>query len=146
MLSTAGLRSEGFAGPLEFLESDCVNKPGCLVLDVRLRDHNQIVADIVAKQSPLIKSKSLLTEECDTRRFFENGGVVVTETDLGERIPQLDHQPPGHIVGPAIQKSKEDVAAWFARTYGSDPHWSENEDGMTETRQRQIARSRCTAS
>jgi L-lactate dehydrogenase complex protein LldG len=39
----------------------------------------------------LIKSKSMLTEECDTRRFLENRGIVVTETDLGERIQQLDH-------------------------------------------------------
>src|SRR5271156_2926572 len=47
-------------------------------------------------------------------------GIVVTETDLGERIQQLDGEPPAHIVGPAIQKTKEDVAALFAREYGSD--------------------------
>src|SRR5271170_7721852 len=37
-------------------------------------DHNQIVADIMAKHraTTLIKSKSMLTEECDTRRFLEN--------------------------------------------------------------------------
>jgi L-lactate dehydrogenase complex protein LldF len=87
-------------------------------------DHNQIVADIMAKYgaTTLIKSKSMLTEECDTRRFLENRGILVTETDLGERIQQLDHQPPAHIVGPAIQKTKEDVAALFAREYGSDPN------------------------
>jgi L-lactate dehydrogenase complex protein LldF len=87
-------------------------------------DHNQIVADIMAAHgaTELVKSKSMLTEECDTRRFLENRGIVVTETDLGERIQQLDHQPPAHITGPAIQKTKEDVAALFARTYGSDPN------------------------
>jgi L-lactate dehydrogenase complex protein LldF len=87
-------------------------------------DHNQIVADIMAKHGArtLIKSKSMLTEECDTRRFLQTRGIVVTETDLGERIQQLDDQPPAHIIGPAIQKSKEDVAALFARTYGSDPN------------------------
>jgi L-lactate dehydrogenase complex protein LldF len=67
----------------------------------------------------------MLTEECDTRRFLENRGILVTETDLGERIQQLDHQPPAHITGPAIQKTKEDVAALFARNYGSDPNNSD---------------------
>jgi L-lactate dehydrogenase complex protein LldF len=48
----------------------------------------------------LIKSKSMLTEECDTRRFLEERGIRFSETDLGERIQQLDDQPPSHIVGP----------------------------------------------
>jgi L-lactate dehydrogenase complex protein LldF len=87
-------------------------------------DHNQIVLDIMAKHgaTTLIKSKSMLTEECETRQFLETRGILVTETDLGERIQQLDHQPPAHITGPAIQKTKEDVAAVFARNYGSDPN------------------------
>ena len=55
------------------------------------------------------------------RPFLENRGIKVTETDLGERIQQLDHQPPAHIVGPALQKTNEDVAELFARCYGSDP-------------------------
>jgi L-lactate dehydrogenase complex protein LldF len=87
-------------------------------------DHNQIVFDIMAKHgaTTLIKAKSMLTEECETRQFLETRGILVTETDLGERIQQLDHQPPAHITGPAIQKTKEDVAAVFARNYGSDPN------------------------
>ena len=87
-------------------------------------DHNQIVLDIMAKHgaTTLIKAKSMLTEECETRQFLETRGILVTETDLGERIQQLDHQPPAHITGPAIQKTKEDVAAVFARNYGSDPN------------------------
>jgi FixJ family two-component response regulator len=37
LLKTEGLRSEGFATPQEFLNSNQLNTPGCLVLDVRLR-------------------------------------------------------------------------------------------------------------
>jgi len=37
ILSTEGLRSEGFATPQEFLSSGRLDNPGCLVLDVRLR-------------------------------------------------------------------------------------------------------------
>ena len=37
LLKTEGLRSVGFATPQEFLTSDRLHDPGCLVLDVRLR-------------------------------------------------------------------------------------------------------------
>jgi len=59
-------------------------------------EHNQIVYDILKSKNAdtLIKSKSMLTEECDTRAFLKSRGIKVTETDLGERIQQLDDEPP----------------------------------------------------
>jgi L-lactate dehydrogenase complex protein LldF len=59
-------------------------------------EHSQIVYQILRdrKVDALIKSKSMLTEECDTRRFLQEGGIVVSETDLGERIQQLDDDRP----------------------------------------------------
>jgi L-lactate dehydrogenase complex protein LldF len=86
-------------------------------------EHNQIVYDILHSHGArtLVKSKSMLTEECEMRPFLERRGVRVTETDLGERIQQLDDQPPSHIVGPAFQKTTQDVADLFHRVYGSDP-------------------------
>jgi L-lactate dehydrogenase complex protein LldF len=85
-------------------------------------EHNQIVYQLLSdrKVDELIKSKSMLTEECDTRRFLEGRGVRVSETDLGERIQQLDDQPPSHIVGPAWHKTTQDIANVFAKAYGSD--------------------------
>ena len=85
-------------------------------------EHNQIVYEILSarKADSLIKSKSMLTEECETRPFLEARGIRVTETDLGERIQQLDNQPPSHIVGPSWHKTTQDVANLFARVYGSD--------------------------
>jgi L-lactate dehydrogenase complex protein LldF len=90
-------------------------------------EHNQIVYDLLAEQKAdlLVKSKSMLTEECELRPFLERRGIRITETDLGERIQQLDDQPPGHIVGPAIHKTTHDVAVLFSEKYGSDP---KNED------------------
>jgi L-lactate dehydrogenase complex protein LldF len=87
-------------------------------------EHNQIVYDILVEQKAdlLVKSKSMLTEECELRPFLERRGIRVTETDLGERIQQLDDQPPGHIVGPAIHKTTHDVAVLFSEKYGSDPN------------------------
>ena len=91
------------------------------------RQHNEIVHDLLKARGAdsLIKSKSMLTEECDTRAYLESRGIRVTETDLGERIQQLDNQPPSHIVGPAFQKTTEDVAELFGRVYGSDRNRAE---------------------
>jgi L-lactate dehydrogenase complex protein LldF len=85
-------------------------------------EHNQIVYDILSSHGAeqLVKSKSMLTEECDTRAFLHKRGIEVIETDLGERIQQLDDEPPSHIVGPAFQKTPQDVADLFHRVYGSD--------------------------
>jgi L-lactate dehydrogenase complex protein LldF len=87
-------------------------------------EHNEIVYDLLNSKNvdTLIKAKSMLTEECDTRAFLSTRGITVVETDLGERIQQLDDEPPSHIVVPASQKTPEDVAALFARVYGSDPN------------------------
>lgn len=90
-------------------------------------EHNQIVYELLAERqiSALVKAKSMLTEECELRPFLETRNIRVTETDLGERIQQLDDQPPSHIIGPSIHKTQKDVANLFARKYGSDPN---NED------------------
>ena len=41
-------------------------------------------------------------------------GLKVVETDLGEYILQInDYEPPSHIIGPALHKSKEEVADLF---------------------------------
>jgi L-lactate dehydrogenase complex protein LldF len=84
-------------------------------------EHNQIVYDILSTRGAktLVKSKSMLTEECDMRPFLERRGIEVIETDLGERIQQLDDEPPSHIVVPAVHKLRADVAEVFARTLGA---------------------------
>jgi len=52
----------------------------------------------------LIKSKSMLTEECGFRHYMASVGIEVIETDLGERIQQLDNEDPSHVVVPAVHK------------------------------------------
>lgn len=64
----------------------------------------------------------MLQEECGMVPFLESKGIEVTESDLGERIQQLSHEPPAHIVMPAIEKTTEDVAQLFAKTIGTDPN------------------------
>ena len=74
-----------------------------------------------AARRTLVKSKSMLTDECDMRPFLENRGIEVIETDLGERIQQLDDEPPSHIVVPAVHKLRGDVARGLRRTHRHRP-------------------------
>src|SRR3984957_17051241 len=63
----------------------------------------------------------MLQEECAMTPHLENRGIKVVESDLGERIQQLDGQPPSHITMPAVHKTRQDVARIFARAIGTDP-------------------------
>jgi len=85
-------------------------------------EHNEIVykllKEIEAKR--IVKSKSMLTEECGLNEFLEKKGIEVIDTDLGERIVQLRKEKPSHIVLPAIHTTKEDVAKILNET-NTDP-------------------------
>ncbi len=72
------------------------------------------------KAKKIVKSKSMLTEECELNPFLEKNGYEVIDTDLGERIVQLRGEKPSHIVLPAIHLTKEEVAQTFDET-SSDP-------------------------
>lgn len=78
-------------------------------------EHNQIVLDILKKHEAdkLVKSKSMLTEECHMNPFLIKNGIDVVESDLGERILQLMDEPPSHIVLPAIHVKREEVGQLF---------------------------------
>ena len=74
----------------------------------------------------VVKSKSMLTEECGLNPFLEAQGIEVTDTDLGERIVQLRREPPSHIIVPAIHLKREEVGQLFHEELGipegvSDP-------------------------
>ena len=68
-----------------------------------------------------IKSKSMLAEECGLNEFLEKKGIEVVESDLGERILQLMHKRPSHIVLPAIHVKKEEIGELFVREMGTEP-------------------------
>ena len=69
----------------------------------------------------VVKSKSMLTEECGLNPFLEAQGIQVTDTDLGERIVQLRREPPSHIIVPAIHLKKEQVGELFHAELGVPP-------------------------
>ena len=85
-------------------------------------DVNRHVLDIAARHGvrKIIKSKSMVSEESALNRAIEAAGLQVIETDLGEYILQInDYEPPSHIIGPALHKSKEEVSDLFARVHGT---------------------------
>lgn len=85
-------------------------------------EHNQIVHSILAKHKieKMVKSKSMLTEECHLNDYLAKKGIEVIDSDLGERIVQLRQEPPSHIVLPAIHLKKEDVGETFHIHLGTE--------------------------
>jgi len=93
-------------------------------------EHNAIVLEILRQHDTrrIVKSKSMLTEECGLNHFLEDHGIDVVDTDLGERIVQLRQETPSHIVLPAIHIKKEEVGETFHQHLGtqagaSDPQY-----------------------
>ena len=86
------------------------------------QEHNEIVYEIMQKHQAhnLVKSKSMLTEECGMNSYLNNRGIDVVESDLGERILQLMHLPPSHIVLPAIHIKREQISEMMEREMGTE--------------------------
>ena len=84
---------------------------------------NEIVWQLVREHggTNIIKSKSMLSEECGLTPYLHERGIDAVESDLGERIMQLLHRPPSHIVLPAIAVRREEVGALFEREMGTEP-------------------------
>ena len=76
---------------------------------------NRIVCELAAKYAvrKAVKSKSMVSEECALNDALEAAGVEVVETDLGEYILQLAHEPPSHIIAPVIHKGRDEIADLF---------------------------------
>ena len=63
------------------------------------------------------KGKSMIGEEIAINEHLEAHGITPVETDLGEYIVQIRHEPPSHIIAPAIHLLKEEVAESFRQTH-----------------------------
>ena len=82
---------------------------------------NALVLEIARRHDvrKIIKSKSMVSEESSLDHAIEAAGLTVVETDLGEYILQINnYEPPSHIIGPALHKSRDEVAELFARRHG----------------------------
>ncbi len=78
-------------------------------------DARQAVLDICrsAGARTVTKGKSMIAEEIALNDYLEANGITPVETDLGEYIIQLRHEPPSHIIAPAVHLTKDLVEADF---------------------------------
>jgi L-lactate dehydrogenase complex protein LldF len=85
-------------------------------------EHNRIVLEILQQHRVrrVVKSKSMLTEECHLNPYLEREGIEVVDTDLGEWIVQLRREPPSHIVLPAIHTKREEIGELFHEQIGTE--------------------------
>lgn len=86
-------------------------------------EHNAIVEQILQQHHAkvMIKSKSMLTEECGMNPYLMEKGYDIIESDLGERILQWMHTHPSHIVMPAIHIKRQAVGRMMERVLGTEP-------------------------
>ena len=83
-------------------------------------DARRIVLDICQRVDAKVvtKGKSMVSEEIGLNEALEEQGYTVVETDLGEYIIQLAHEPPSHIIAPAVHMTKEQVSDLFEAAHG----------------------------
>ncbi|MDB6122257.1 MAG: hypothetical protein JWQ71_1250 [Pedosphaera sp.] len=86
------------------------------------------------KARTIVKSKAMTAEEIHLNDALEKSGFEVVESDLGEFIVQLRHEPPYHIVFPAMHLTRGDISELFARELGSAPTDSPEELTMIARR------------
>ena len=84
-------------------------------------EHNEIVEGLLreAGATRVVKSKSMLTEECGLNPWLEARGIELVDTDLGERIVQLRRERPSHIVMPAIHLRRQEIGELFHAELGT---------------------------
>jgi L-lactate dehydrogenase complex protein LldF len=67
----------------------------------------------------IVKSKAMTSEEIHLNDALEKAGYGVIESDLGEFIQQLMHEPPYHFVFPCMHLKRDEISALFERELGS---------------------------
>lgn len=117
------LRSHTVANLAAYLEEFAANvraNGGHVHFAVSAEDAVRIVLTIARryKVKTVAKSKSMISEEIQLNPALEAEGIEVIETDLGEYILQLAGETPSHLVGPALHKTRDDVAELFGTLKG----------------------------
>lgn len=131
---------------LEQFEANAIRNGAIVHWAADAYEHNEIVLSILQKHKVrrLVKSKSMLTEECHLNPWLEEHGIEVIDTDLGERIVQLRQEPPSHIVLPAIHIKKEEVGECFHEHLGTEKGASDPKY-LTEAARNHLRECFCTA-
>lgn len=102
-------------------------------------EHNRIVHQLLQEGAidKMVKSKSMLTEECHLNEYLKERGIEVIDSDLGERIVQLAEEMPSHIVLPCIHKKKAEIGELFHQHLGT-PAGNADPQLLTEAARRHL--------
>jgi len=103
---------------LEKLKANIEARGGKVHFARDAREANEIIEKIAAGRGPVIKGKSMITEEIGLREYLMERGHEVWETDLGEFIAALAGEPPSHITTPVVHMRRAEVARIFERELG----------------------------
>ena len=122
---------------LEMVEDNVTKNGGNVYFAKDAASGSKYIVDLARDrgESMVIKGKSMLSEEMGLNTRLSDAGIEAVETDLGEYIMQLAEEPPYHIIVPAVNKSKEDVAELFHERLGA-PLYREIPDLAAEARRR----------
>lgn len=91
----------------------------------------------------IVKSKTMVGEEIHLSQALEKEGYKVVESDLGEFIVQLRHEPPYHIVFPAMHLSREEVGHVFHKKLGTQ--YTESPEELTRIARQTLRQIYCEA-
>jgi L-lactate dehydrogenase complex protein LldF len=108
---------------LEQFERNVIDNGGHVFWAETAEDARHRILDLARRYGvqKVVKSKSMTTEEIHLNDALEEAGIHAVETDLGEYICQLRHEPPYHIVTPVMHLTKADIAQTFEEKLGT-PH------------------------
>ncbi|TYR79796.1 iron-sulfur cluster-binding protein [Priestia megaterium] len=101
---------------LQQLTDNVAKRGGHVFFAQTAEEANEYITNVAKRKQAkkIVKSKSMVTEEIHMNAALEGLGCEVIETDLGEYILQVDdHDPPSHIVAPALHKNKEQIRNVF---------------------------------
>ncbi len=107
---------------LETLRDAVTANGGSMYIAEDAADANTYIERIATEKDAetAVKSKSMTTEEIHLNDHLENCGMSVYETDLGEFVIQIADEAPSHLIGPAIHKSRADIAKLFNSYFDLD--------------------------
>ncbi len=106
---------------LEQLSENVAKRGGHVFFAQTAEQANEYIREVIKEKNAkkVVKAKSMVTEEIHLNQCLEDAGCEVIETDLGEYILQVDdHDPPSHIVVPALHKNKEQIRDVFSEKLG----------------------------
>jgi L-lactate dehydrogenase complex protein LldG len=90
-------------------------------IKVHLAKQKQEAIDIIlseiGEEKLVVKSKSNVTKEIELTKALEKKGLMVVETDIGDRILQILNANPSHPTGPVAHLSAKEIAKRLSAHY-----------------------------